>query len=304
MRKGRRYEWSLGSSAMFVAATLMFVPVRAVAEVSTQAGGDPVGSATQTVGDTTQTTGDAVGDTTQAAGDAVGGATQTVGDTTQTTGDAVGDTTQAAGDAVGGATQTVGDTTQAAGDAVGGATQAAGDAVGGATQAAGDAVGGATQAAGDATQTTGDAIGGATQSASAAVDPGTTSTDAAAGGAPSERKVSATPHQSIDPGAITWRPTNLGSRRLATDADALTAQDGARGLDEQSDPCEENVGSVCLGLLYGMGGFQDGAAKVLGLLVTTGAAVIGLMIISLGLGITGSTLVAVSKRSAVAKSAE
>ena len=68
-------------------------------------------------------------------------------------------------------------------------------------------------------------------------------------------------------------------------------------MDEQGDPCVGEAGSVCLGLLYGMGGFEDGGAKVLGILVTTGAAVIVLMLICLGLGVTGSTLVVASRRS-------
>lgn len=73
-------------------------------------------------------------------------------------------------------------------------------------------------------------------------------------------------------------------------------------MDEQGDPCVGEAGSVCLGLLYGMGAFEDGGAKVLGILVTTGAAVIVLMLICLGLGVTGSTLVVASRRS-VARSA-
>jgi hypothetical protein len=157
------------------------------------------------------------------------------------------------------------------------------------TQATGDAVGDVTQATGDATQTVDGAIGA-----------GTTSSDGAAGDTSSGWEASATAHQGVEPGATTEGPTRLGIRRLATSADAesdvLTVQGDSGGIEEQGDPCDENRSLVCLGLLYGLGGFEEGGAKVLGILVTTGAAVIGLMIVSLGLGLMGSALVAVSRR--------
>ena len=84
MRLSRRQERMSRSGAIIVAAALMLVPARAVADVSAQG-----------VGDATQ----AVDGATQAVGDAVGDATQAVDDATQAVGGAVDDATQAVGDA-------------------------------------------------------------------------------------------------------------------------------------------------------------------------------------------------------------
>ena len=249
MRLSRRQERMSRSGAIIVAATLMLVPARAVADVSAQG-----------VGDATQ---------------AVDGATQAVGD-------AVGDATQAVGDAVGDTTQAVDDATQAVGGAVGGATQAVGGAVGGATQAVGNVADGATQGASGAVGD-GGSTGGRVDGAPGGPGSGT----------PSDRR--------NDPAAMSRHPAAPRTPWPASHAevDRVFPTPQGEGVDEQGDPC---VGEVCLGLLYGMGGFEDGGAKVLGILVTTGAAVIVLMLICLGLGVTGSTLVVASRRS-VARSA-
>ena len=296
MRLSRRQERMSRRGAIIVAATLMLVPARAVADVSAQG----VGDATQAVDGATQAVGDAVGDATQAvdnATQAVGGA---VDDATQAVGGAVDDATQAVDDATQDATQAVGDAvddaSQAVGGAVGGASQAVGGAVGGATQAVGGAVGGATQAVGNVAD-------GATQGASGAVgDGGSTGgrVDGAPGGpgsgTPSDRR--------NDPAAMSRHPAAPRTPWPASHAevDRVFPTPQGEGVDEQGDPCVGEAGSVCLGLLYGMGGFEDGGAKVLGILVTTGAAVIVLMLICLGLVVTGSTLVMASRRS-VARSA-
>jgi len=298
MRLSRRQERMSRSGAIIVAATLMIVPARAGADVSAQA----IGDATQAVDDATQAVGNAVGDATQAVGDATQDATQAVGnavgDATQAGGAATQDATQAVDGATQDATQVVGDAvddaTQAVGGAVGGATQAVGGAVGGATQAVGGAVGGATQAATGATQAVGSVVDGATQGASGAVgDGGSTGgrVDGAPGGQESDGR--------NDPAAMSRHPAAPRTPWPAShaDVDRVFPTPQGEGVEEQGDPCVGDAGSVCLGLLYGIGGFEDGGAKVLGILVTTGAAVIVLMLICLGLGVTGSTLVVASRRS-------
>jgi hypothetical protein len=55
----------------------------------------------------------------------------------------------------------------------------------------------------------------------------------------------------------------------------------------QADPCEQDESLVCLGVLYGLGEFADAGTEVLGVLVTTGAAVVGLLVLAAGLAVAG-----------------
>jgi hypothetical protein len=55
-----------------------------------------------------------------------------------------------------------------------------------------------------------------------------------------------------------------------------------------ADPCNDDVELVCLGLLYGLGDYVDNTTQVLGLLAMTGIGVFSLILLAVGLGMTGS----------------
>ena len=296
MRLSRRQERMSRSGAIIVAATLMLVPARAVADVSAQG-----------VGDATQ----AVDGATQAVGDAVGDATQAVDDATQAVGGAVDDATQAVG-AVDDATQAVGRGRRR--DPGGGRRDPRRDPGGGGRGRRRDpggwwrgrrcdpgrgGRGRRCDPGGEpvATQAVGNVVDGATQGASGAVGDGG-STGGRVDGAPGGPESDASDGRN-DPAAMSRHPAAPRTPWPASHAevDRVFPTPQGEGVEEQGDPCVGEAGSVCLGLLYGIGGFEDGGAKVLGILVTTGAAVIVLMLICLGLGVTGSTLVVASRRS-------
>jgi hypothetical protein len=191
---------------------------------------------------------------------------------------AVGDTTDEV-------TQTVGDTT----DEV---TQAVGDTTDEVTQTVGDTTDEVTQTVGDTTdevtQTVGD-TGGTTS-------PSVTLADAPRQGANDD---------SSRRGFITadgrQKPADApGERAFESGRDFLRGVDLTDEVTEEvgdpTDPCESQPQLVCLGLLYGLGDFADGGAMVLGVVATTGIAVIGLIVLALSLATSGSALVAVSSR--------
>jgi hypothetical protein len=72
-------------------------------------------------------------------------------------------------------------------------------------------------------------------------------------------------------------------------------------VSDESDPCRDDPGLVCLGILYEMGRYAKIVTSVLGALATTGIGVVGLMAMALALGTSGSAaLVASRRRSAAA----
>jgi hypothetical protein len=209
-----------------------------------------------------------------------------VADVPQDLGDATGQVTESAGDATDQVTETAGDAT----DQV---TETAGDATDQVTETAGDATDQVTQTAGDATdqvtQTAGDAIGTSSS--------GTLGDTAAGSGTDYDASKHELTHGVDVPGGI----RALNSRAEFTRGVVLT-NEVTDEVGEPTDPCEEQPQLVCLGLLYGVGEFADGGAKVLAFVATTGIAVIGLIAIAVGLGTSGSTLLAMSRR--LAASAE
>ncbi len=167
--------------------------------------------------------------------------------------------------------------TDTVGDAVGQVTDTVGDAVGQVTDTVGDAVGQVTQTAGDETRSS--SPGTAGEAAKTGKDDSSSPRRNGPSDEPSQRSNA--------------RPSTHAPISGPTFAGVVLSEQMTDEVGERTDPCETRSRSVCLGVLYGLGEFNDdGAAVVLGIVATTGIAIIGLIMIALGLGASGSALVA------------
>ncbi len=204
-------------------------------------------------------------------------------DVTQAVDDPVDGVTQAVDDPVDGVTQAVDDTvdgvTQAVDDPVDGVTQAVDDTVDGVTQATSNTANGAASAAGAAASSATASVGGESQGGSSESETGR----------PADREAS-NPNLGRQTESGTWVPYGLREPTPAIVPAIIAWSDSIaqRGQGAQTDPCEQDESLVCLGVLYGLGEFADAGMEVLGVLVTTGAAVIGLMMLAAGLAVAGA----------------
>jgi len=171
------------------------------------------------------------------------------------------------------------DVTQPVDDAVDGVTQAVDDPVDGVTQATANTANGAASAAGAAASSATTSVGGESQKGSSESETRR----------PADREAS---HPNLggqtEPG--TWVPYGFREPTPAIVPAIVAWSDSIaqRGQGAQTDPCEQDESLVCLGVLYGLGEFADAGTEVLGVLVTTGASVIGLVMLAAGLAVAGA----------------
>jgi hypothetical protein len=198
---------------------------------------------------------------------------------------------------------TVEDVTEVVTEVVNEVTEAAGDGTDEVTTAVDDVVNDTADGANDVTQG-GDATNGITGT----VD-GSSGSDAGGNPAAHGRGGSATGDReragflvtitrASHPGAWRWEPVNpLGAGLAGMSGGVLLQTTG------DDDGCESSR-SVCLDVLFGQGEFVKLGDDVLGILATTGVGVIGLMVIALVLGVSGSgALVAARDRTSFARPA-
>jgi hypothetical protein len=221
--------------------------------------------------------------------------TQAVVDPLDQVTDAVEDTVDEVTDAV---DDTVDGVTQAVDDPVDGVTDAVDNTVDGVTQAVDDTVAAVTEATSNAADGAASTAGAAASSATGSVrgEEGQTGSPESETERPSDRQASRPNGGLSDSGA--WVPYGLRDPMPAS-IPGVVAWNGPFGeqgqVEARTDPCEHDGSLVCLGVLYGLGEFADAGTEVLGILVTTGAAVIGLMVLAAGLAVAGAwALVAAS----------
>jgi hypothetical protein len=78
----------------------------------------------------------------------------------------------------------------------------------------------------------------------------------------------------------------------------LTLQGGPAD-EPEVDPCEEDPGLACLGLLFGIGDFAEAGGDVLGLfLAATGVALRGLIFLAFALLLAGVVALSIAPRRA------
>lgn len=187
------------------------------------------------------------------------------------------------------------DVTQAVVDPVDEVTDAVDDTVDGVTQAVDDTVDAVTEATSNAASGAASTAGAAASSATASVRGEDPTGSSESGTGPGDRQASnPTPGGQTEPVESAWVPYGLREPTPGVVAWSGPFAEPEQG-GAQTDPCEQDETLVCLGVLYGLGEFADAGTEVLGVLVTTGAAIIGLMVLAAGLAIAGAwALVAAS----------
>jgi hypothetical protein len=204
---------------------------------------------------------------------------------------------------VGGAVADVGDTTQAVVDEAPTVSEA-GEAAG---NASGTVQGGAAAAVNHVAHVGGS---GAGSIAGGQSDGGAASAAAPAGSnKPSERNQR--PHReqpdaersTIASAGSEWRRMHFFRLGVVVPASSFLYQPVALHSDpadeSEKDPCEKDPGLACLGLLFGIGEFADGAGGVLGLfLAATGVALRGLIVLAFALLLAGVVALSVAPKRA------
>jgi hypothetical protein len=196
---------------------------------------------------------------------------------------------------------TVEDVTEVVTEVVNEVTEAAGDGTDEVATAVDDVVTDTADTANDVTQL-GDATGGITGTVdgSSGSDAGGSPASHGRGGSATGGRERAgflvTITRASHTGSWRWKPVNpLGAGLTGMSGGVLLQTTG------DGDPCEGSR-SVCLDVLFGRGEFVKLGDDVLGILATTGVGVIGLMVIALLLGVSGSgALVAARARSSFAR---
>lgn len=194
--------------------------------------------------------------------------------------DVVPDVPQAVGDTAGGVTDAVVDPVDEVTDAVD-------DTVDGVTQAVDDTVDAVTEATSNAANGAASAAGAAASSATASGGEGQAGSSESETGRPGDRRASPPSGGQPEPVASARVPYGLREPMPAVVAWSGPFAEPEQG-GAQTDPCEQDESLVCLGVLYGLGEFADAGTEVLGVLVTTGVAVIGLMMLAAGLAVAGA----------------
>ncbi|HYZ14670.1 MAG TPA: hypothetical protein VFA08_13845 [Actinomycetota bacterium] len=247
-----------------------------------------------------------------AADDPLGGVADQTGDAIDST---VSDTTQVVSETVDGASDVASDATTVASEPTTTAGQAVGDVVADTTAGVRDTVTAAGGAVGDASASTNTAVSGASRvgDASIATDGSTDSAyssgggsgDTTAGGLDGDRqrdekgRNDRSRANQIGDQEWVWRPADRLKSTWENVPVGMRAEQVAVG--DESDPCRDDPGLVCLGILYEMGRYAKIVTSVLGVLATTGIGVIGLVTMAVALGMSGSAaLVAACRRSPAA----
>jgi hypothetical protein len=211
---------------------------------------------------------------------------------------------QTVGQAEGTIDETVDDATDAAGDAVETVTGVAGSAAGlnEVAATAGDAVDDATgSASGDEGGATGQTNGdlGATDGSAGSGSGPSGGGDRRDGGHDGSTAVNdRTREDAFGIREWVWEPADrLGSTWANV---PLRARAGQVVAADEKDPCRNDPWLVCLGVLYGIGPYAEFFSSVLGVMATTGMGVLGLMMLALALGTSGSAALIVARKRAVA----
>jgi hypothetical protein len=200
-------------------------------------------------------------------------------------------------------------------DAVGEVASATGDTVTDASGATNDVIGSASESTGSAELNTRGETNTAPADAITGAADGTTGSDTGNGSGGQggrdtrdrtvitrqDRGDSADSNEAANHGSRRWNPINpLGSTLDNASGGVFVQQSSGGSLAAKRDPCRDDTSLVCLGLLYGFGKYADHWMNVLGIVATTGIGLIGLMVLSLTLGIAGSgALVTARVRSVV-----
>lgn len=230
----------------------------------------------------------------------VGGAIDAVGNVVEDAPGLVEDVTDVVEGAVGDVAAPVDDVAEAVADAVDDVTET----VTGAVDEVTDGVAGAVD---EVTDDATGAVGGAIDSVDELPGRGSGSGEGsppARPGDPSPRTVQPRP----DPRSATWHriptPMDRGfgpvfldpAPAFAPDLVAATGSHLRASALATNDPCEENAGLVCLGLLFGIGEFADAGTQVLGTLAMTGLGTLLLLHLAGGLLLAGSTALGLATR--------
>jgi hypothetical protein len=222
-------------------------------------------------------------------------ASPTLTDVVEPTTEVVEDVADDVGEAAGGAVDDVGD---AAADVVDEAPtiEGPGEAAG---NAAGGAQGDASAAANEVTQNGGSATG-----AIAPHSDGATTTTAGSSGASEGHHVRPDAERvSTASTGSSWRRTHFARLGMAVPTASFVYQPMTLPSDPagepEVDPCEEDPGLACLGLLFGIGEFADAGRDVLGFfLAATGVAVRGLIFLAFALLLAGIVALSVAPKRA------
>ena len=217
-----------------------------------------------------------------------------VPDVTQAVVDPLDEVTDAVDDTVDEVTDSVDDTVDAVTEAVDNPVDGVTDTVDGVTQAVDDTLGAVTEATSNAANGDGAAAPAATGSLRG--EEGQTGSSESETGRPGDRQAPR-PNGGLNESEA-WVPYGLRDPTPAS-LPGVVAWNGPFGeqgqVEAQTDPCEQDESLVCLGVLYGLGEFADAGTEVLGVLVTTGAAVIGLMMLAAGLAVAGAWALVVAR---------
>lgn len=101
----------------------------------------------------------------------------------------------------------------------------------------------------------------------------------------------------------TWRRTHFARLGVVVPAasflyEPLTLQ-GSSADETEVDPCEDDPGLACLGLLFGIGEFAEAGSDILGLfLAATGVALRGLIVLAFALLLAGVVALSIAPRRA------
>lgn len=263
-----------------IALLVVVVPLQALADEPLI--GSAVETASPTVGvveDVVEPVADTVGDVVEApaqivdqVGETAGGAVEEVGDSTTEVVNEV---------------PTVDEAQEAAGNTSGQVQGQAGAAVNNASGGGGSAVG---------------AIAGSGGSTAAEASPG-------AGKEPGNRNQA--PHRdqpkderiTVASTGSAWRRMHFARLGVVVPATSflyqpVTLQAGPAG-EPEVDPCEDDPGLACLGLLFGIGEFAEAGGAVLGLfLATSGVALRGLIVLAFALLLAGVVALSIAPRRA------